>query len=89
MRVYNHLTLSEREYPEEKMKEGKSLRWIAGALGRSPSTLSREVKRNWSKKSDTRYFDSSIHDRKEIGDRRGRLGCLSPIEYIPKVLHLA
>lgn len=52
MRVYNHLTLSEREYLEEKLKEGKSLRWIARSLGRSPSTLSRELKRNWSKKSD-------------------------------------
>lgn len=51
MNVYTHLTLSEREYLEEKLKEGKSFRWIAGALGRSPSTISREVKRNWSKKA--------------------------------------
>lgn len=51
MRVYTHLTLSEREYLEVKLKEGKSLRWIADSLGRSPSTLSREVKRNWSKKA--------------------------------------
>src|SRR5699024_6408123 len=51
MRVYKHLTLSEREYLELKLKEGKSLRQIAAALGRSPSTISREVKRNWSKKA--------------------------------------
>jgi IS30 family transposase len=51
MRVYTHLTLSEREYLEVKLKEGRSLRWIAAALGRSPSTISREVKRNWSKKA--------------------------------------
>ena len=51
MRVYTHLTLSEREYLEIKLKEGKSLRWIAASLGRSPSTLSRERKRNWSKKA--------------------------------------
>ena len=51
MRVYTHLTLSEREYLELKLKEGKSLRWIAASLDRSPSTLSREVKRNWSKKA--------------------------------------
>ncbi len=50
MRSYTHLTLSEREYLEEKLKEEKSLRWIAAALGRSPSTISRELKRNWSKK---------------------------------------
>lgn len=52
MRVYKHLTLSEREYLEAKLKEGKSLRQIAAALGRSPSTISREVRRNWSKKAD-------------------------------------
>lgn len=51
MRVYTHLTLSEREYLEAKLKEGKSLRQIAAALDRSPSTISREVKRNWSKKA--------------------------------------
>ena len=51
MRVYTHLTLSEREYLEQKLKEGKSFRQIANALGRSPSTISREVKRNWSKKA--------------------------------------
>lgn len=51
MRSYTHLTLSEREYLELKLKEGKSLRWIAAALGRSPSTISREVKRNWSTKA--------------------------------------
>ncbi len=54
MRSYTHLTLSEREYLEEKLKEEKSLRWIAAALGRSPSTISRELKRNWSKK-ENRY----------------------------------
>lgn len=51
MRSYSHLTLSEREFLEVKLLEGKSLRWIAAALGRSPSTISREVKRNWSKKA--------------------------------------
>lgn len=51
MRVYTHFTLSEREYLEAKLKEGKSFRQIAQALGRSPSTISRKVKRNWSKKA--------------------------------------
>ena len=37
MRVYTHFTLSEREYLEAKLKEGKSFRQIAKALGRSPS----------------------------------------------------
>lgn len=51
MRVYTHLTLSEREYLEVSLEKGKSLRQIAKALNRSPSTISREVKRNWSKKA--------------------------------------
>ena len=51
MRVYTHLTLSEREFLEVKYNEGKSVRRIAAALGRSPSTISRELKRNWSKKA--------------------------------------
>lgn len=51
MRSYTHITLSEREYLEQKLKEGKSIRQIACALGRSPSTISREIKRNWSKKA--------------------------------------
>lgn len=62
MRSYTHLTLSEREYLEQKLKEGKSLRWIATALGRSPSTISREVKRNWSKKS-KRYHHWNANNR--------------------------
>ena len=51
MRVYTHLTLSEREYLEELLNKGKSIRKIAAALGRNPSTISREIKRNWSKKA--------------------------------------
>lgn len=51
MKSYTHFTLWEREYLQESLEKGKSLRKIAEALGRSPSTISREVKRNWSKKA--------------------------------------
>ncbi len=51
MKSYTHFTLSEREYLQESLEKGKSLREIARNLGRSPSTISREVKRNWSKKA--------------------------------------
>lgn len=50
MKSYTHFTLEERECLAESLKEGKSLRAIARELGRSPSTISREVKRNFSKK---------------------------------------
>lgn len=51
MKSYTHFTLWEREYLQENLEKGKSLRKIAEALGRSPSTISREVRRNWSKKA--------------------------------------
>ena len=50
MKSYTHFTLWEREYLQENLEKGKSIRKIAAFLGRSPSTVSRELKRNWSKK---------------------------------------
>ena len=50
MQPYQHFTLSERESLAEKIKEGKGVRQIARELDRSPSSISREIKRNWSKK---------------------------------------
>ena len=47
---YQHLTTSERESILLKIGEGKSIRKIAKELGRSPSTISREIKRNTTKK---------------------------------------
>ena len=49
MKPYTHFTLFEREYLQESLKEGKSFRKIAEELGRSPSSISREVRRNFSK----------------------------------------
>lgn len=46
---YKHFTLDERKYLQELISEGKSFREIAKALGRAPSSISREVKRNHSK----------------------------------------
>jgi IS30 family transposase len=43
---YEHLSLAERHYIEIERKAGTSMNQIAGALGRSQSTLSREIKRN-------------------------------------------
>lgn len=49
MLSYTHFTLSERNCLQQLLKEGKSYREIAKILKRSPSTISREVKRNYSK----------------------------------------
>ena len=46
---YTHFTLDERKYLQQLLSEGKSFRKIAEILGRSPSTISREVNRNRAK----------------------------------------
>ena len=43
---YEHLSLAERVYLENGLRDGHRLRFLAGKLGRSPSTLSRELSRN-------------------------------------------
>ena len=43
---YEHLSLEERHYIEIERKAGTSLNQIAKVLGRSQSTLSREMRRN-------------------------------------------
>ena len=53
---YTHFTLSERICLQEFLNQGKSFREIAKLMGRSPSTISREVKRNWSKKKNRYHY---------------------------------
>lgn len=48
--LYNHFTLEERIFLYDSLKQGLSIRRIAELLGRSPSTISRELKRNKSKR---------------------------------------
>lgn len=43
---YKHLTINERAVIYSLFKDGKSIRFIAKSLERSPSTISRELKRN-------------------------------------------
>ncbi|MGL9756913.1 IS30 family transposase [Enterococcus sp. DIV0197] len=46
MSHYNHLTILERENIFLFFNQGKSIRFIASLMKRSPSTISRELKRN-------------------------------------------
>ena len=46
---YTHFTLEERKYLQKLLSEGLSMRKIAAILERSPSTISREIKRNKAK----------------------------------------
>lgn len=43
---YQHLSIEEREKIQEMLWQGKSLRYIARILKRSPASISREIKRN-------------------------------------------
>ena len=49
MQPYHHYTIEERESLYEMLKEGKSQREIAVALGKNKSSISREIKRNSNK----------------------------------------
>ena len=46
MSHYRHLTIEEREKLYLLFNQGVSIRKIAAALNRSPSTISRELERN-------------------------------------------
>ena len=43
---YSHIGIEERREIARLLKKGRSIRWIAAKLNRSPSTVSREVSRN-------------------------------------------
>ena len=58
---YTHFTLDERKYLQKLLSQGYSFRKIAAILERSPSSVSREVKRNRSqykprRKPDNKYW---------------------------------
>ena len=46
MKQYQHLVKEERFYIWQALREGKTQKQVALALGRHPSTISREVRRN-------------------------------------------
>lgn len=57
---YTHFTLKERKYLQELLSQGYGIRKAAAALGRAPSSVSREISRNRTKyaprkKSDNKY----------------------------------
>ena len=60
MQSYNHFTLIERENIQELKKEGKSIRNIARVLGRSPSSISRELARNKNKDGTYHHWRATV-----------------------------
>lgn len=71
MSHYHHLTTNERESILKYLAVGKSLRSISRLLGRSPSTISRELRRNasesgyWPSKAEHRYLEKRKNCRRK------------------------
>lgn len=65
---YNHLTWDERYHIEELKREGFSQAEIAGQLGRSPATVSRELRRNIGERG---YRTKQAHEKawQRLSDR--------------------
>uniref|UniRef100_UPI0018991EA6 helix-turn-helix domain-containing protein n=1 Tax=Faecalispora jeddahensis TaxID=1414721 RepID=UPI0018991EA6 len=61
---YHHLTLNERKKLSLMWREKKNIRQIAMALKRSPSTVSRELKRNISHDRDRLVYRPVSANRK-------------------------
>ncbi len=67
MNHYKHLTTDERENARVLLAQGFSIRSIASVLQRSPSTISREFKRNSKKNGDyVAHYAQKLYDRRKI-----------------------
>ena len=55
---YTHFTLEERKYLQQLLSEGHSFRKIAEIMDRSPSTISREIRRNKAQKKPHRKVNN-------------------------------
>jgi IS30 family transposase len=88
---YRHLSLAERDRITEMKSDGMSLRAIAKELGRSPGTLSRELRRN-STASYKVYLSHRAHaravTRKKESGKRPRLKDERIVSYVRKKLAL-
>ena len=66
MSSYIHFTHDERICLQKFLSEGKSFRKIASLMGRSPSTISREVNRNRAKYPPKHKSDNKFRYQSEI-----------------------
>ena len=72
MSAYHYLTPTEREYIMVQRAKGRSITAIAAALGRSKSTISRELKRNNSGGSYSASKAQEQYDNRRLVCRRKR-----------------
>jgi transposase, IS30 family len=86
---YEHLSILEREKIQELFWSKKSVRYIARTLGRSPSSISRELRRNYPKEykvyTPRKAHERALFKRKERG-RKDRLKTREIREYVIKHL---
>lgn len=82
---FKHLNICEREKLQELFWEKRSVRYIAGELGRSPSSISRELKRNFPPER-RQYTPRLAHERalekRKSRGRADRLKTKSLREYV-------
>ena len=96
---YTHFTLSERKYLQELLEEGKNQAEISRILGRSRSSISRELKRNSAKyrphKGSRNHYRYHAWRAQNLYTQRRRQNCRTAIrpgtdvwDYIVKHLRL-
>ena len=68
--TYQHFTIEEREKTQEMLWQKSSIRTIAGALGRSPSSVSREIRRN--KPPEHNQYTPRLAHKRALNQRKRR-----------------
>jgi transposase, IS30 family len=91
-KVYKHLQNNERDEISWMLAQGFSQHEISIKLGRHPSTISREIKRNGSPVRETRYRSNRAQlradERKKLSHQKMRLKSKVIKEYVVKKLAL-
>ena len=89
---YTHLTIEERACLRKYYVEGKCFREIAKLLGRSPSTISREIGRNYTHRYVfNTYYPHTAHKKylfRRTFCHRGMFGNKEVVDYISEKLSL-
>ncbi|AEF94088.1 Integrase catalytic region [Desulfotomaculum nigrificans CO-1-SRB] len=77
VRSFKHLSVFERGQIAALLKEGKSQRYIAKKLGRSPSTISREIKRGTTtqRRSDLSTYEKYFPETGQAVYEKNRMNC--------------
>lgn len=83
-----YLSFAEREEIALLRLQGRGIREIADALGRSPSTISRELRRNAATRSGTLQYRASVaHWKAELFARRPKATKLQTIPKLREYVH--